>query len=132
MTETREAKVRERALRIASEKWEEIGPHLERAMWLAEAVAIKAYAAGREDGIEDRWVSVDDQLPGVSYNYLVCDSDGDVEEASFFKDNGEWRSVATYGIDSEHEDLHPLYWQALPNAPRSLSSKKGQHDASNR
>ena len=73
----------------------------------------QAGAASQGEG----WVSVEKSgNPPKSYNYLAC-TNGNVEEATYFKDDDAWQSVETYGIDSEHEVLHPEYWMALPAAP---------------
>lgn len=41
---------KEQALAIAIEKYEEIGPHLTRARWLAEAVAAAIWQAYQVEG----------------------------------------------------------------------------------
>lgn len=74
----------------------------------AENTAEALYDAGYR---KQEWISVDERLPKKMTHVIVCDKDGTVGEAYFYKeDRFEW-------MDSE-ELAFVTHWMPLPEPPR--------------
>ena len=69
------------------------------------------------DGRKSEWISVDERLPNNATHIIVCDKDGMVGEAYYFKD-GRFEWIADELI------AFVTHWMPLPEPPKM---KGGEH-----
>ncbi len=61
----------------------------------------------------EEWISVEDRLPEIGVEVIVCDNYGDVYTDCLTKMNTAWAKHSRYIID-----LHYTHWMPLPKPPK--------------
>ena len=69
------------------------------------------------------WISVNQCLPEKNDEYIVNAING-VQTADWFRDDGEWRTVRTYGCDSGNEVITQTvtHWMLMPDSPKEATN----------
>lgn len=86
----------------------------------AEAVGnLCNWAEARTQSAGPGWISVEEKLPECAGEYLIVEI-GDRESSTADYYAGEWKTVRSFGQDSENRELYNVtHWMPLPGPPAS-------------
>ena len=74
-------------------------------------VAINDFCAGWRAADNSRWIPVEDELPKVSGDYIICEKRGFVKEAHYFELDDLWMLPGGALVS-------PTHWMPLPQPPQ--------------
>lgn len=63
------------------------------------------------------WINVNDQLPPVSFEVIICNNKGFVTAGYYMGDDGWEYNVSGYELPLKFENV--THWMCLPKSPKS-------------